>query len=432
MSMTLPYSVAVLGVPFHNVTIKEAISFIEDKIDEGGFHQIATANVDFLMNSMRDKELQKILFSCDLIVPDGMPVLWAAKLLGTSLKERVCGVDLVPQLADLCVRRRFSMFLLGASDKVSTRAAENLKHRFPGLNIVGRYSPPLRPLEKMNHQEILERIAEARPDILLVAFGNPKQEKWIAMHREQLNVPICIGVGGSLDFLAGAVPRAPQWMQTSGMEWLYRMSQEPRRLVHRYLHDAFGLAIHMPSQLFATARQPRHKSKSGIFWDQLGNTGVVSIYGDFTDLLVQEFHSLARPAIASGMSIVLNLAQTTYLGADALGSLIQVSSSMRMAHQQLWLAEMRPHLLRTLQSAHLNGHFMSTTSVDDALCRTARAEERALARQTSKQNPNRISSHNVQVRFELLEDICQKIAITPLMRTVPASGERSPLRANAG
>src|ERR1700760_151028 len=243
MSMTLPYSVAILGVPFHSVTIEEAIGFIEEKVDEGGFHQIATANVDFLMNSMQDKELQKILFSCDLIVPDGMPVLWAAKLLGASLKERVCGVDLVPQLAKLCVRRHFSMFLLGASEKVSARAEENLKQRFPGLRIAGGYSPPVQPLEMMNHQEILDRIAAAKPDILLVAFGNPKQEKWLAMHRDQLNVPVCIGVGGSLDCVAGAVPRAPQWMRSSGLEWLYRVAQEPRRLLHRYVHDAIGLAM---------------------------------------------------------------------------------------------------------------------------------------------------------------------------------------------
>jgi N-acetylglucosaminyldiphosphoundecaprenol N-acetyl-beta-D-mannosaminyltransferase len=437
MSMTLPYSVAVLGVPFHSVTIDEAIGFIEEKIDEGGFHQVATANVDFLMNSMQDRELQKILFSCDLIVPDGMPVIWAAKLLGASLKERVCGVDLVPQLAKLCVRRRFSMFLLGASEKVSARAEENLKQRFPGLRVAGRYSPPVQPLEKMNHQEILDRIAAAKPDILLVAFGNPKQEKWLDMHREQLNVPVCIGVGGSLDFVAGAVPRAPQWMQNSGLEWLYRVAKEPKRLIHRYIHDAIGLAIHMPSQLFATALQPRHKTKSGIFLDYVENAGVISIYGDFTGSLVQEFHSLSRAAVASGMNMVLNLSQTTFLGPDALGSLIQVSASMRQSRQQLWLAEMRPHLLRMLQSSHLNSHFMSTTSVDDALYRTAKAEQRDFARHASAQGAGRVSPNTVQVRLELLEDICQNITVSPAMgRTgygsTPASGSGYSFRATMG
>src|SRR6202012_942314 len=126
---------------------------------------------------------------------------------------------------------------------------------FPGLRIAGRYSPPMQPLEKMNHEEILDRIAQAKPDILLVAFGNPKQEKWLAMPRNRLNVPVCIGVGGSLDFVAGAVPRAPKWMQSTGFEWAYRIAQEPKRLAQRYVHDAIGLAMHIPSQFIATAMQ---------------------------------------------------------------------------------------------------------------------------------------------------------------------------------
>ena len=429
--MTLPYSVAVLGVPFHSVTIDEAISFIENKIDEGGFHQVATANVDFLMNSMRDKELQKILLSCDLIVPDGMPVLWAAKLLGASLKERVCGVDLVPQLAELCVRRRFSMFFLGASEKVSARAAENLKQRFPGLRIAGRYSPPVQPLEKMNHQEILDRIAAAKPDILLVAFGNPKQEKWLNMHRDHLNVPVCIGVGGSLDFVAGAVPRAPQWMQSVGLEWFYRMSKEPQRLAQRYIHDAIGLAIHMPSQLFASVLQPRHKTKSGIFLDRADNTSVVSIHGDFAGSLVQEFQSIANTTVAGGLNLVLNLSQTTYLGPDALGALIQVSSTMRRSHLQLWLAEMPPHLLRILQSAHLNTHFMCTPSVDDALYRTAKAEHREMLRRAAKP-AGRMSPATVQVRLELLEDICQKITVSSTSSNAVQAGQSYSFRTSIG
>ncbi|HEY2497482.1 MAG TPA: WecB/TagA/CpsF family glycosyltransferase [Candidatus Angelobacter sp.] len=420
MATTLPYTTAVLGVPFHSVTINEAIDFIEEKIDEGGFHQIATANVDFLMHSMRDKKLQEILCSCDLVVPDGMPILWAAKMLGSSLKERVCGVDLVPQLAKLCVKRRFSIFLLGASDAVSARAAEKLKESFPGLKIAGRYSPPARPLEQMNHEEILNRIAQAKPDILLVAFGNPKQEKWIAMHRDRLNVPVCIGVGGSLDFVAGAASRAPQWMQSCGLEWFYRMSQEPKRLVQRYFGDAIGFALHMPSQLFTTALQPRNKTKAGVFLDHTGTTDVISIYGDFTGPMVKEFQSLTRATIANGMNMVMNLAQTTYLGTDALGSMIQISSALRQSNRELWLAEMRPHLLRMLQSAHLNMYFMATTNVDDAIYRAERAEQRHHMRSAASRRTNRVTPATVQIRFEILQDICQKIAVkSPAMSTSP-------------
>jgi N-acetylglucosaminyldiphosphoundecaprenol N-acetyl-beta-D-mannosaminyltransferase len=430
MATTLPYTAAVLGVPFHSVTIDEAIDFIEEKIHEGGFHQVATANVDFLMHSMRDKSLQEILCSCDLVVPDGMPILWAAKMLGGSLKERVCGVDLVPRLAKLCVERRFSMFLLGATDAISARAAENLKQSFPGLRIAGRYSPPARPLGQMNHEEILKKIAQAKPDILLVAFGNPKQEKWIAMHRDRLDVPVCIGVGGSLDFIAGAVPRAPRWMRNSGLEWLYRVSQEPRRLVHRYFNDAIGLALHMPSQFFTTALQPRHKVRSGVFLDHTGTTDVISVYGDFTGPMVKEFQSLTRDTVANGLNLVLNLAQTTYLGADALGSMIQISSAMRQSHRELWLAEMRPHLLRMLQSAHLNMYFMTTSSVDDAIYRAERNGQRYYSRPNATRATNRMTPTTVQVRFELLQDICQKIAVTtpPMHHTTHGTSTSYALR----
>src|ERR1700679_634566 len=115
MATTLPSTVAVLGVPFHNVTMDETIAFVDEKIKDRGFHQIATANVDFLVHAIRDKEMQQILCSCDLVIPDGMPILWSAWLMGSALKQRVCGVDLVPRLAELCVDKGHSMFFLGAS-----------------------------------------------------------------------------------------------------------------------------------------------------------------------------------------------------------------------------------------------------------------------------------------------------------------------------
>src|ERR1700756_5013050 len=145
-------SVAVLGVPINNVTMDEAVRIIEDKIESGGCHQVATANVDFLMNAIHDPELQNILCSCSLVVPDGMPILWSARLMGARLKERVCGIDLVPRLAELSARRGYSIYLLGASERSSQRAAEVLQERYPGLRIAGRYSPPVRPLERMNHE----------------------------------------------------------------------------------------------------------------------------------------------------------------------------------------------------------------------------------------------------------------------------------------
>src|SRR5271168_1902050 len=213
-------SVAVLGVLFDNVTMREALDVIEEKIEERGFHQVATANLDFAINAIHDHSLQEMLCSCDLIVPDGMPIVWASRLMGAKLKERVSGIDLIPRLAELAARRRYGIYLLGASERSSRRAAEALKKRFPKLRIVGRYSPPNTPLSEMDHEAILSRIEEAQPDVLLVAMGHPKQERWLAMHRQRLKVPLCMGVGASLNLLGGTASRAPLWMQAAGFEWL--------------------------------------------------------------------------------------------------------------------------------------------------------------------------------------------------------------------
>lgn len=409
MSTTPHSAVAVLGVPFHNVTMDETVEVIDEMIQEGGFHQVATANVDFLMHAIRDRHLQEILCNCDLVIPDGMPIVWAARMLGTSLKQRVCGVDLVPRLAALAAERGYSIYLLGASEQNAAQAVENLKERFPGLRIAGRYSPPVQPLDRMDHEDILQRIELAKPDILLVAMGNPKQEKWLAMHRQRLSVPVCIGVGGSVDFMAGAVTRAPRWMQDHGLEWMYRASQEPRRLARRYIGDAAGFARYMPQQLVSTMLQPRHKTKSGIFADCTGNTKIVSVYGDLTGALLPEFDTVTRDAAATGMNVILNMSHVNYVGPDALGSLIQLMSAMRNSHEQLWLAEPPAHLLRVLHGARLNGLFMSTSSVADALHRTARAEERMLNLVRSSSPMNRPVPQPVQIRVELLQDVCQKI-----------------------
>lgn len=403
-------SVAVLGVPFDNVSMDEAVSFIDDKIAEGGFHQIATANVDFLIHAIREKELQDILCSCDLVVPDGMPIVWAARMMGTRLKERVCGVDLVPRLAELAVRRGYGIYLLGACERSSAMAAAVLKERYPGLRIVGRYSPPLQPLEEMDHEDILGRIERAGPDILLVAMGNPKQERWLAMHRDRLRVPVCIGVGGSLDFLAGKVARAPRWMQARGLEWLHRTLQEPGRLAKRYLHDAMGLVLHLPGQLATTASQPRGTEPAVIEAREAGNSKVISIVGDFADAMLPQFDNYARQADSQDKHIIVDLGKTAYVGPDSLGLLIRLRTRMRNRNRQLWLAEPKPHLLRVLRTARLETYFMTTSSVLDAIHRAARAEMPARMRLAPEWSPAGIKMAATQTRLELAQDLCRRVA----------------------
>jgi N-acetylglucosaminyldiphosphoundecaprenol N-acetyl-beta-D-mannosaminyltransferase len=387
----------------------ETVALIEEQIREGGFHQVATANVDFLKNAMHDNELRDILCSCDMVVPDGMPVVWMSRLIGTRLKERVSGIDLVERLAEVSARRGYGVFLLGASESCSQRAAKVLKHRYPELRIVGRYSPEPQPLEKMNHEEILRRIEEAEPEILLVAFGNPKQEQWIAMHRDRLKVPVCIGVGGSLDMLSGSMHRAPGWMQRNGLEWLHRTLQEPKRLAVRYITDAICLLRHLPGYIAATASQPRHVNKPSMVIQQVGNTKLISMIGDLTGAALEEFNSCSRDAYTEGMNIVLDMSQTGYMGPESLGSLIHLESRMRRRREQLWLAELPSHLGRVLRTAQLHNYFMTTTMVSDALYRTAKAEQRLLASYTPPWGLRRQETAFMDVRVELLQDVCRRI-----------------------
>jgi len=402
-------TVAVLGIPFHNVTMDETVALIEEQIREGGFHQVATANVDFLKNAMQDSELRNILCSCDMVVPDGMPVVWMSRLIGRPLKERVSGIDLVERLADVSARRGYGIFLLGASEASSQRAAKVLRQRYPELRIVGRYSPEPRPLDKMDHEEILRRIEEAEPEILLVAFGNPKQEEWIAMHRDRLRVPVCIGVGGSLDMLSGTMHRAPRWMQRSGLEWLHRTFQEPKRLAVRYMKDAYCLIRHLPGYIAATATQPKHGNAPSIVVQQVGNTKLISMIGDLTGAALEEFNACSRDACTEGMNIVLDMSQTGYMGPESLGSLIYLESRMRRRREQLWLAELPSHLGRVLRTGQLHNYFMTTTMVSDALYRTAKAEQRLLASFTPPWGLRRQETAFMDVRVELLQDVCRRI-----------------------
>jgi len=361
--------VAILGVAIDNLTMDQVLDAVEAQIAEGGFHQIATANVDFLMKSVRDEELRETLGRCDIVMADGMPLVWASRLLGTNLKERVAGADLVPQLARLSAWRGYRVFLLGASEESSAGTAGWMKKNFPSICIAGRYCPKFQPLEEMDHEEILSRIEQARPDILLVAFGNPKQEKWLAMHRHRLKVPVCIGVGGSFDFLSGRVGRAPLWMQGCGMEWLYRLIQEPSRLTKRYACNGACLLFHLPVQLLAMAIQAKRSRQVQITKETIGTATVVRIDGDFTGSLLPRFEADVRSTVLSGSHVVLDMSSTTYIGADALGSLIYLMNIARCWKRELWIAGLHPLLVRVIHAAKLKPSFRMAGKVAEALRR---------------------------------------------------------------
>jgi N-acetylglucosaminyldiphosphoundecaprenol N-acetyl-beta-D-mannosaminyltransferase len=227
--------ISLLHTLIDNVDMSAAIERIDTFVRSGAPHQVVTVNLDFLRLATRDHSFRDLLNTSSLAIDDGMPLVWASRLQGQALPERIAGVDLVSECARLSADRGYRVFFLGAAPGVAERAATILSDRFPGLQVVGTYAPPsLHDDESVT----LELIRAAAPHILFVAVGAPLQDQWIRKNMDALGVPVCAGVGGAFDMLSGRISRAPGWMQRTGLEWFYRLSQEPGRLWKRYfVHD---------------------------------------------------------------------------------------------------------------------------------------------------------------------------------------------------
>ena len=253
-------TIVILGIPVDNLdmdeTVERILSLIEASRRDGRARLVATVNVDFVVNTLtwrlsrlRHPELIDILRRADLVTPDGMPIIWTSRMLGAPLKERVTGADLVPRLAEAAARNGKSLYFLGGQGDVGRRAARLLQAQFPGLKVAGADSPFVKiegealTGETVKDQEVVERINRSGADILLIGFGNPKQEVWFERNRSRLQVPVSIGIGGTFEFILGTVARAPQWMQKTGLEWIFRITQDPKRLWKRYAVGFFKFGV---------------------------------------------------------------------------------------------------------------------------------------------------------------------------------------------
>lgn len=231
-----------LNTEVDNLTMDEAIENIDRLILKRANSYVVTPNVDHIVKLEKDEELRKVYADADLILTDGMPLIWISKLKSNPIKEKVSGSDLFPKVCELAADKGYSVFLLGAAEGVAKRAAVNLKMKYPKLNIAGTYSPSYGFENKEEEiQDIISMINKAEPDILAVGLGAPKQEKFIYKYKEKLNVPISLAIGASIDFEAGNIERAPLWMQKSGLEWFYRLYKEPKRMFKRYLVDDLNI-----------------------------------------------------------------------------------------------------------------------------------------------------------------------------------------------
>jgi len=239
----------ILGVPIALTDYAGTMDVMDDMVDRRHLGWVCAAAVHSVMVARSDPGMHEALRDAVITVPDGMPIVWAANALGEKLPNRVYGPELMRRYCDRSAERGHRVWLYGGRDQGAlVQLALNLRQKHPGIQIVGGYSPPFRPLSEDEDAAVAKQINDARADVVWVGIGVPKQEKWMVRMRERLDAPVLCAVGAAFDFHAGRVSQAPRWMQERGLEWTYRIAQEPRRLLPRYL-------VTNPSFMLNFARQ---------------------------------------------------------------------------------------------------------------------------------------------------------------------------------
>jgi exopolysaccharide biosynthesis WecB/TagA/CpsF family protein len=321
----------VFGVPVADVTMDETIRLIGDLVDEGRrtatSSQVSTVNVDFLVNAMCDPDVARILKRAELCIPDGMPVVWGARMLGMPLRERVAGVDLVQLLVGASCQTGWRIHVFGSMPDVASAAERLLRERYPGARFSVDPGPILHDVDVVDDR-VLDSIVAADADILCVALGNPKQERFIAAHRERLRCPVMIGVGGSLDLLVGRRRRAPRWMRAVGLEWAFRTAQEPARLGRRYARDFLVFAPAFANEW----RRSRRRRGAGLSLATECGGVVAEVAG--AGLPSEPEWSIAVAALFDGGSLTV-LGDPPTVGDQAMAQLVGLLQIARRCQSQV-------------------------------------------------------------------------------------------------
>lgn len=226
--------VDILGVGVSAIDIQDAVATIDRWIRERQKHFVCITGVHGVMECRRDSDLREIHRAAGMVTPDGMPLVWMARRLGFDRVSRVYGPDLMREISRLSPVRGYSHFYFGGGPGLADALEERVRETYPGIKVVGTFSPPFRTVTVEEDEAIIETINAAKPDIVWVGLSTPKQERWMSAHRDRIDAPVMIGVGAAFDFLAGTKNQAPLWMQRNGLEWAFRLVSEPRRLGRRY------------------------------------------------------------------------------------------------------------------------------------------------------------------------------------------------------
>ncbi len=237
----------ILGIGIDCIDSNEALRQIGQFIASGTPHQIVTANAEIIYQASKNEKMKNVINAAQMVTADGSGVVWASRQLGQPLAQRVTGIDLVNSICEQSAKDKWKIYILGSAPGVADTAANNIRDRFPGCNIVGTHHGYFNEQEEA---QIIAELEQLQPDVLFVALGAPKQEYWIADHIQQLNIPVAMGIGGSMDVLSGNVKRAPKWMQKMSLEWLYRLLIQPTR---------FKRVLALPKFMLAVKKQAKNK-----------------------------------------------------------------------------------------------------------------------------------------------------------------------------
>ncbi len=375
----LPPPIVMMGVPLDQLNTAQALEIVSEMIASRNPHLLATANVDFLAQVQSDETLRRILVDADLILCDGTPLVWMSRWLGDPLPERLAGSDLVPLLLDLAQVNGHRVFFLGGRDEVIAIAEGRIRERWPDLQIAGMYSPPFAPMDQMDHAGICRRIRESNADMLFVSFGCPKQEKWLAMNFRDAGVPVAMGVGATIDFLAGTVKRAPVWMRKTGLEWVFRVVQEPRRLAHRYWTDIWVVGPGLLRQLLKMgfrrqASNPPADAGTQVKAEILPEPGTapppVVVLPERLDAMSARDATL-WPAVEN-RTLILDASRTDFLDSTGTGKLVRFARASREHGGLCILMGAKPSVLSTLDLMKLRNMFTEAASLEEALTIAAR------------------------------------------------------------
>lgn len=238
----------ILGFPFDAISFAETIKFIKQAVLDGRRVQLVPGSIDFVIKARRDPAFAKEICQADCVFADGVPIVWAASLLGEPICGRVSGTDIVWSCAKISAEIDCPVALIGGDFNLSERAAQKMRERFPNAKIYPIPTPF--PIGEKENEDLVKKIKEVNAKIVLVALGAPRQERWVQRYLADCGANVGIGIGSAFDIISGDKPRAPRWMRDNGLEWLYRMLLEPRRLGKRYLIDDSPFLIHLAFEIF--------------------------------------------------------------------------------------------------------------------------------------------------------------------------------------